>query len=365
MPCFALISKVMIPKIQNHWQNYIIKSEKVKDLTDEIFNGSLTIKLANAYSYINDKIERIINEYAKNYMKYLKKNIIYDHLLVSGFLSVSNTAITILGALLVINGSITVGIIIMLTTYFAGLWNSLEYFMYFLRNYNIKMVSLKRIFNFMSLPIERNDGVEINDFQTLKLENISYLIDGQMILKDLSLEVKRGDKVLISGDNGSGKSTLVRLIICLMSPSNGKILYNNEEISKFSVRSIREKINYIPSEPFIFSGCLHDNFFVNNVNSDIIDLEKYSRITKDGGNLSSGEKKKLQLARGMTTQSEIYILDEPLNFVDEISKRELVETIKKEFCEKTLIVISHESAPFEFCEIKYLMNEGRLEKIHK
>ena len=364
MPPFALISKLMIPKIQKLSHEYIIKSEKIKDLTDEIYNGSITIKLVNAYNFINKKVNILISEYKNILLKCVKINIIYDHLLVTGFLSLNNLAITVLGAYLVIQGHITVGVITLLSSYFSRLWTSFEYFMSFLRNYKIKMISVDRINNFYNLPLEPNSGLIAPEFESYEIKNVSYCIEEQHILINTTFNIKKGDTVLITGANGSGKSTFVRLLVNLITPSTGSILYNGIELSNYNLNSLRGRIGYIPAEPFVFSGNLEDNFFGKSFTSDFIKVERYLNISKDGENLSSGEKKKLQLTCGMLQENDVYILDEPLNFVDESSKKDIVETITKDFFGKTLIIISHDISLFDFCQYRYIMKNGQLLKIN-
>jgi len=357
IPPLAIISRLMVPKITELRERCINKTEEVKDLADEMFGGSLIIKMANAYAFIDSKIAGIIAEYRKIKMKYLKRDIIYDCLLISGFLNMGNAAISIVGVFLILKGSITVGALTVLGIYFSHSWSSFEFFMGFYRNWKEKMVSVDRIANFLALPTEASEGLVAEEFRSLQMSGISYDIDGVNILHNVSLQVNKGDRVLITGDNGSGKSTLVRLLVGLMSPSGGSIFYNDREIVDYNLHSLRERVSYIPAEPYIFSSGLADNFFGKSMPSGLIDTEKYAVIAKEGSNLSSGEKKRLQLASGMLQDSDIYILDEPLNFVDEASKREIVETIKNEFGGKTLIVISHEALPFEFCECRYVMEK--------
>ena len=362
VPILIVISKVMIPKLQECRQDYIKKSEKVKNTTDEVFSGVLVIKLSNAFLYIHEKIDTVVTAHKKVLLKYIKLSVIHSHLFTSNLLSLSNFTVTILGAYLVIKGHITVGTITALLTYFSGLWGTYNFFISFWRDIKIKMISVDRVTNFFSLPTENHVGLAANDFQSLEIQNVAYTIDNNRILKDITVSIKKGDKVLITGDNGSGKSTLVRLIVGLIAPESGSIIYNGSEISDYNPVSLREKISYISSEPYIFSGNLEDNFFGKSADSDLIVNEKYTSITKNGGNLSSGEKKRLQLACGMLQESDIYILDEPLNFVDDSSKKEIIKIIQNEFQDKTLIVISHDTSLFDFCSVKYILKDGVLYK---
>ena len=363
LPLMMFFSKIMVPKIHKAREEFISKDEKIKDITDEVFTGSMLIKLANAYVFINNKINTIVTQYKTKMMEYLKKNIIYNCIFTSSTIDLSHIAIIILGTFLVIKGNITVGVLTLLGAYFSGLWNSTYFFMDFYRDFKVNMISVNRVVKYLEIPTESSDGANLEDFMSMEIRDISYRIDSKSILKNLDLLINQGDQILIVGDNGSGKSTLARLLIGLMPSSEGAILYNNREISYYNKYSLRNKVSYIPAEPYIFSGGLEDNFFGKKVNSKLINYESYNDIEKCGNNLSSGEKKRLQLAHGLLQESDVYILDEPLSFVDDATKQDIIEIIKRDFITKTLIVISHESAPFDFCHIKYTMENGTLRQL--
>jgi len=360
IPLLVITSKIMIPKIQKSRQLYIECREKLNDLVDESYNGELIIKLSNSYKFIANKINIAIfnnKEVSKKYLKYL---LIHTELITSNLMNFSNFAITILGAYMVIRGEMSIGSVTAMLAYFSGIYNALNILISFWGSFKVKMISLDRLVQYLELPIEAEGGDIADEFMTLYINDISYSFDNVTVIRDLSLKIDKGEHILITGDNGSGKSTLVRLLVALMSPQTGNILYNGKEITKYNLHSLRDRICYIPSEPYIFSGGLEDNFFGDAISSQLILGDKYSNITKNGDNLSSGEKKRLQLSCGLHQKSDIYILDEPLNFIDEVSKKEIIETIKRDFCDKTLIVISHESMPFNFCETKYVMENGEL-----
>ena len=354
------ISKVMIPKIQKKYEEYILKNEEITNLTDDIYAGNLAIKLSNAYTFINNKIRTILSEAQNILMKYNKNLVIHYHLFTGSFMNIGQFLLISIGAYMIIREQITIGTMIMILSYFGGLWGTFDFLFSYWTTYKERMVSVERLVNFLNMPSESNVGLPSVDFDSIILRNIYFDIDNQNVLSNISLVINRGDKILITGDNGSGKSTLVRLLVGLMSPSKGSILYNDNEISTYNLHSLRQRIIYIPAEPHTFQGSFKDNSFGNSVESSLIDLELYEKIDKNGNNLSSGEKKRLQLACCMGNHYDLYIFDEPLNFVDEVSKNEIVDCLKNEFYDKTLIIISHESSLFKFCNVKYKMEGGRL-----
>jgi len=365
VPLLIFTSRIMIPKIQECSKEYILCSEIVKNSSNEVFGGVLPIKLYNAYFFITQKIDNVIAEYQKIRMRYVKLNMIHFYLFTANILNISNMIVILLGAYFVIRGYITVGVITALLSYFSGLWGTYNFFINFWKNFKVKMISVDRIINFLEMPIELDEGSKVDEFKTLNVKNVSYNFENKSILSDISFRINKGEKVIISGDNGSGKTTLVKLLVGLLTPSKGCILYNDKILSDYNIHSLRERVCFIPAEPFIFAGSLYDNFFGKSDESALLNREKYLDIAKGGNNLSSGEKKILQLAVGLIQPSDIYILDEPLNFVDEISKKEIIESIKNDFSHKTLIIISHDSTPFNFCETNYLIKDEKLVDFNK
>jgi ABC-type bacteriocin/lantibiotic exporter with double-glycine peptidase domain len=308
-PSLVFFSKVLIPKIQKYWHELIHINEQINDLTDEIYKGSMTIKMANSYLFIYNKIKNIVTTYTNTLMKYNRVSVIHYHLLTASFMNIGQLMITIIGAYMVIKGIITIGTMGIIGAYFSGLWGVFNYFIGFWTSVKQKMISLDRILNFLNLPTELENGIVADDFFSIHINDVSYCVENQEILNGVKLEICRGDKILISGDNGSGKSTLVRLLVGLMTPTNGIITYNEKNIFHYNIHTLREKVCYIPSEPYIFSGHLEDNFFGKNIKNNLLQTDKYKNISKEGNNLSSGEKKKLQLISGMLSDSDIYILD--------------------------------------------------------
>lgn len=358
---FIFVSKILLPKLQEQNEKVIDEFDKVNNLADDVLGGFMTIKTANAHNFIKNKVKTIMANYYNLMLRYVRKDVVFEHLGVSGLLVVGTVLIYVFGGYFVILGQLTIAEITLITLFFTTLWSTIDYLMFMVKEIKVNAVSISRIDNFISMPQELAGHDEVGVFETLSLENIHYDIAGKDILKGVSVTLHKGDKVLITGGNGSGKSTLSMLMIGLISPTTGQISYNAKPMSSLDLLSLRDRIILIPAEPYVFEGDIYDNFFGENTSIDLMNLEKYENISKKGENLSSGEKKIMQISQGLSREGCVYILDEPLNFVDEKAKTEIVNIIKKMSEDKTIIIISHETNVLEFCSQKYRLSNGVLE----
>jgi cobalt/nickel transport system ATP-binding protein len=178
---------------------------------------------------------------------------------------------------------------------------------------------------------------------------------GVKAIKDVSLEIRRGERVALLGPNGSGKSTLILLIAGLLSPQKGKIKVFEEETTAKSFQKLRQKIGIVFQDP-------DDQLFNQTVIEDVaygpknLGLapetiqKRCDHILKDIGishlkdrpphRLSFGEKKKVSLATALVLMPELLILDEPTANLDLVSRRRLIDTLDELNAEGTTIVVS-------------------------
>ena len=149
----------------------------------------------------------------------------------------------------------------------------------------------------------------------------------------------------ISGENGSGKSTLARILVGLLPISGGKITYNGRDYAGLDVGSLRQHVVLVPSDAFLIGGSLEENFWGRTPTGPVPSFLSGRNFKAGGANLSSGQKKQLQLCRCLGAEGDVYILDEPFNFVDQEAKAQLWALILQVFQDKTLLVISHDPFP--------------------
>ncbi len=214
----------------------------------------------------------------------------------------------------------------------------------------------------------------------LKIENLSYLVsvnnDGKDILKNINLDFLKGKIYVITGPNGSGKSTLVKLIMGILSPTEGKITFNGNDITNLKINE-RAKLGiaYAFQQPVTFKGLKVKDLLniasnkENDFNTLCDYLSKVGLCAKDYINrplddkLSGGELKRIELAMVLARNASVNIFDEPEAGIDLWSFENLTKVFKE--LSSTTIIVSHQTKILEIADTVILLKNGTVEKIGK
>ncbi|ADQ14082.1 ABC transporter ATP-binding protein [Halanaerobium hydrogeniformans] len=219
--------------------------------------------------------------------------------------------------------------------------------------------------------------------ESLKLKNItfSYHEQGEKILKNINIEIRKDSQIGLAGETGSGKSTLVNIILGLLESDQGKIIVDGRELNRDNIRNWQRNIGYVPQDIY-----LCDNTIVKNIAfgvpeaeidfkavkraaqianiADFIEneLEKgYQSIVGERGiRISGGQKQRLGLARALYHDPEILILDEATSSLDEATQKAVMEAIDKIAEVKTMIIIAHRLSTVQNCDKIYLIEKGQI-----
>jgi Fe-S cluster assembly ATP-binding protein len=216
----------------------------------------------------------------------------------------------------------------------------------------------------------------MNGGKMLKLENICFSVEGKEILKNINLVINDNEITTITGHNGSGKSTLVKIIMGILLPTSGKIIYNDKDITTLS---INERANlgiaYAFQQPVCFKGLTVRqliNSASNNSNnlSQICDyLSKVGLCAREyidrevDKSLSGGELKRIEIATVLARNAKLNIFDEPEAGIDIWSFDNLLNifsTLKKN--KTSTIIVSHQEKILNFADKIILLNDGVIEK---
>ncbi|MGX6978255.1 ABC transporter ATP-binding protein [Vagococcus elongatus] len=174
----------------------------------------------------------------------------------------------------------------------------------------------------------------------LTLENVSFESKQQKIIKNIDLSVEEGAFLTLTGPSGSGKSTLLKLIASLITPTDGKILFENQFQSSFQLTDYRQQVSYCFQQPALFGATVKDNlvfpFLVRDEefnqemvqeHLELVDLPT-SFLDKKITEISGGEKQRVALIRNILFLPKILLLDEVTSGLDEKSKEIVLELIR-------------------------------------
>ncbi|GEM_PF-538179 len=353
VPPFVYFSNRLVPRIKAVKSDIFGKEEKISSFAEEAVSGNYHIKINNLSHFFVKRYADFIKQYLLAKLKYAKADILYDVFLFTGTMNLSNLIIYIIGGYFVFMKMLTIGSLFAFSLYFSQAWGPLEFYMDFPKKLRVEILSLKRIKEMLDLADQRTGEKKIEgNIKYIEFKNVSYSANGKEILKNVNLKIKKGEKVGIIGANGSGKTTLANLLVRLIEPTEGNILINGTDYRETDINSLLEKIILIPEEPYIFGISVKENIEPEKADiknrgllykTGILEImEKSGALQGDGkNNLSGGEKKIIQFMRGIERNGEVYVLDEPLAFVDKTFRAAVKEFIRSEFSDKTLVVITH------------------------
>tara|TARA_B100000965_G_scaffold125334_2_gene104037 strand:- start:346 stop:2070 length:1725 start_codon:yes stop_codon:yes gene_type:complete len=255
--------------------------------------------------------------------------------------------------------------------------------------YGSRLSKVKEMFD---LNKNNLDKIEIGELKNkfLKISNLNFSYEKKsndsekIILKDLNLEIKFGQRIGIKGDSGSGKSSLLDIVMGLVPPREGKIQIDNIDLQDFKLQW-QSRIGCVPQDVFISDESLKNNVAFG-LNEDQIDDNKVNKALKianledftnnlkfgvktllgeNGARVSGGQKQRIGIARAMYHDPDIIILDEATSALDAVNEKKIIEEIFKNTVGKTIIIVSHNEENFRFCDAIFKLENKTLKKISK
>ena len=237
--------------------------------------------------------------------------------------------------------------------------------------------STKRYNYFLGLETYKKDGQKLEKIEKVTIKNLSYTYDkSNFALKDINLELKRGEKIGIIGQIGSGKTTLMNVLAGFLEVPEGHVYINDIDVNKYSREEIFKNISYTTQENIILDDTIENNInIVKEENLDIKKLTSLSCLNEDvermenklktvigerGNRLSGGQKQRIQIARSLSSVREINIFDDTLSALDSETEEKVLNTIIEETKDKTLIIVSNKISNIQNLDKVYMIINGEI-----
>ena len=243
--------------------------------------------------------------------------------------------------------------------------------------------ALERINVLLSMPREEDYECKINPFVnnepvSLQIKNLSFGYSQEnLILNDISLSIKAGEKVGIKGESGCGKSTLVQVIMGLYRMNSGQIFYNDVALEDIGYATVRANVAAVLQHPSQLNTSLRVNLCLGNEYTDeelwqalrVAQLDDIvenmpnkldSQIGTRGVRLSGGQLQRLAIARVLLTRPSMLILDEATSALDENTEAKLHKSLNEQFTHITALIVAHRTSALNQADHVYEMKDGRL-----
>ena len=268
-----------------------------------------------------------------------------------------------------------------LMVFVVGLYRLLPSVNRILANYNeilFKLEALNIIHNEFIYEAEDLGDKEIEFKEKIKLKDVCFsYIENKPVLKNINLEIKKGEKIGIIGESGSGKSTLIDIIIGLYKPEDGEVYIDKTLLNEENLKSWRKKIGYIPQNIYLSDGDVASNVaFLEEVDENRVKevlkqanilefLEKYhegihTKVGENGIKLSGGQKQRIAIARALYHNPEVLVLDEATSALDNETEAKIMDEIYKIGQNKTMIIIAHRLSTLDKCDRVVRLENGRI-----
>ena len=372
-------------------QNYKVREElsQLNANFQENLQGLEVVQMFRRQSLNGQKFSKT----GSNYKNAVNGTIFYDSS-ISAFIewvSLAAVAMVIsLGGYMVTSGAMGLGTLTTFILYSQRLFEPLRQLAERFTQIQGGLTAVERISELLEKKIEIYDQINhkaenkelLNSNKTVLgevlFENVSFFYrEDEPIINDLSFKIKPGDHVALVGPTGSGKTTLIRLLCRLYEPQKGNIYIDGQNIKSIPIDSLRKQLGVVLQDTFLFSGNVADNLRLDSsidnqrlkdVCSDLgLDnllrklpngLDTY--IRERGGNLSSGERQLLSIARVAIRDPKVLIMDEATAFMDPSTEATLQRDLDRLLEKRTALVIAHRLATIESSDRILVMRKGRL-----
>lgn len=226
--------------------------------------------------------------------------------------------------------------------------------------------------------VEDVSGKEHTDFEGAKADDITFSYADEVILKNVTVDIKKGEVLGIHGASGSGKSTLLKLIMRFWDVKKGKMLISEKDIKDINTDDLRSMSSYVTQDTMLFRDTIANNIRISNLNAELAEVEAAAKkasihdfiirlpngyetnVGELGSTLSDGEKQRVGLARAFLHDSNLLLLDEPTSNLDVLNEGIILKSLENEKTGKTMVLVSHRKSTLSLADRIYEMDNGRL-----
>ena len=378
------IAFFIIFKVTKFSQDYYLKQleyrGRLNGQIEESFTGHEIIRSFNQEEESMD----IFDEENENWYEQEWKSKFFSSLsapLVHFISNLQYVVISVLGAVFVLQGAIRVGDILAFIQYSKNFTTPIEQITRIMNMIQTAMAASERIFEFLEINVEENPSGEpiegINNEISFENVNFGYTED-ELVIKDLSFKVKKGEKIAIVGETGAGKTTIVKLLMRFYDLNSGEIKIDGVNINKYDKHSIRSLVGMVLQDTWLFNDTIFNNIRYGKLDAteeEVIAAAKEAHadnfimqspegyemmLNEDADNISHGQKQLLTIARTILSNKQILILDEATSSVDTRTEKLIQKAMDRLMKDRTSFIIAHRLSTVRDADKIIVIEDGRI-----
>ena len=276
--------------------------------------------------------------------------------------------------------NLTVGSVVALIALIENAYTPIAIFNVLYVQYKLDKASYKRFEEFLGLKDDdqlRNGNAISAAVGEIAIKNLSFQYGERRIIDDLSLSIKKGEKIAFVGESGSGKSTLIRILLGLLKYNQGEVRLGDMELRGICLNDLYDRVSYLSQDAPVFDGTIKENLVFEKKVLEEQMLDALSEVQlshlvenlaeglnteigEKGTCLSGGEKQRLALARLWFEDSELVILDEATSAMDNLTEENVMKSVMQKMKDKTVIAIAHRLNSIAGFDRIILFREGKI-----
>lgn len=384
VPILAVFMFWIKNKQRRAWQNVSNKNSNLNAYLQENIVGARVTQIFAREDENAEIFETLSDRTRGAWMEAVK----YSNLVWPGIDSISvviRACIFIFGLVVFGQGNETVGTILAISSYASRFWQPIMNLGNIFNNFINNVAYLERIFETLDEPVTVCDAKDAVSMPSIRgkvtFDHVTFgYEEGQTVLKDVSFTVNPGESVALVGPTGAGKSTIVNLISRFYNINEGRVLIDDQDIAKVTLKSLRSQMGIMLQDSFIFSGTIEDNIRYGKLDASLQEIQQASKtvcadefisrmahgyqteVKERGSMLSQGQKQLISFARTLLCNPAILVLDEATSSIDVQTERALQQGLNAMLKGRTSFIIAHRLSTIKNCDkIMYIDQGGIME----
>lgn len=380
LPISAFLVSFVVKKSQKYFKDQQEYLGHINGQVEEIYGGHLVIK---AFNREKDTVEEFDRTNATLYESAWKSQFLSGmmHPIMVFVGNLGYAAVSLVGGLLAIRGTITIGDIQAFIQYVKNFTQPIQQIAQVINQVQSMAAASERVFEFLGEEEEDQvaehpaDVASVTGAVSFEHVHFGYNPD-QIIINDFSAEVKPGQKIAIVGPTGAGKTTMVKLLMRFYDVSEGAILIDGHNVRDFNRRELRDAFGMVLQDTWLFKGTIMENIRYGRLDAtdeEVIEAAKAAHahhfiktlpggyqmeLNEDASNVSQGQKQLLTIARAILADNKILILDEATSSVDTRTEIAIQKAMDNLMRGRTSFVIAHRLSTIRDADIILVMKDG-------
>ena len=363
---------------------YFEQAGKNHNITYQLINGMQEIKLQGC----EQRKCREWEEAQANLFKINLQSLNLEQVQQAGSITINevkNILITVLAATAVLQGDMTLGMMLAVQYIIGQLNSPVEQLIQFIYSWQDVSISLDRMNEIHTENNEGDSNLHISSFSTnnldIKIENLSFKYDTYSsipILNNLNLTIPNGKVTAVVGASGSGKTTLIKLLLGYYSPLEGNIIVSGINLEAYNLSWWRSHCGAVMQEGYLFSDTIARNIAISDDTPDIeriraaahtaniadqiesLPLAYNTMIGQDGQGISQGQRQRILIARMVYKDPTFVFLDEATNALDANNERAIIEKLEQVYKGKTVVVVAHRLSTVRNADQIVVLDKGQI-----